>query len=62
MERIRAESIVVRTRSVIVLTRLVDRDPGNGTLAPLSLLRPAPARRGPGADRGECGNRRPATS
>jgi DNA-binding Lrp family transcriptional regulator len=49
MERIRAESIVVRTRSVIVLTRLVDRDPGNGTLAPLSLLRSAPARRVPGA-------------
>jgi DNA-binding Lrp family transcriptional regulator len=36
MERIRAEPVVVRTRSVIVLTRLVDRDPGNGALAPLS--------------------------
>jgi hypothetical protein len=36
MERIRAESFVVRTRSVIVLSRLVDRDPGNGALAPLS--------------------------
>src|SRR3984885_10275154 len=53
MERIRAESIVVRTRSVIVLTRLVDRDPGNGTLAPLSLLRSAPARR-----RSRCRSRR----
>src|ERR1700747_2439194 len=30
MERIRAERIVVRTRSVIVLSRLVDRDPGIG--------------------------------
>jgi len=35
MERIRAESFVVRTRSVIVLSRLVDRDPGTDTLAPL---------------------------
>ena len=30
MERIRAEPFVVRTRSVIVLSRLVDRDPGAG--------------------------------
>ena len=30
MERIRAEPFVVRTRSVIVLSRLVDRDPGTG--------------------------------
>ena len=34
MERIRAESFVVRTRSVIVLSRLVNRDPG--TDAPTS--------------------------
>jgi hypothetical protein len=34
MERIRAEPFVVRTRSVIVLSRLVDRDPGTDTLAP----------------------------
>ena len=32
MERIRAEPFVVRTRSVIVLSRLVDRDPGAGGL------------------------------
>ena len=30
MERIRAEPFVVRTRSVIVLSRLVHRDPGTG--------------------------------
>jgi len=35
MERIRAESFVVRTRSVIVLSRLVDRDPGTDALASL---------------------------
>src|ERR1700723_657416 len=35
MERIRAESFVVRTKSVIVLSRLVDRDPGTETVAPL---------------------------
>jgi DNA-binding Lrp family transcriptional regulator len=34
MERIRAESFVVRTRSVIVLSRLLNRDPG--TDAPTS--------------------------
>ncbi len=35
MERIRAEPFVVRTRSVIVLSRLVDRDPTTEALAPL---------------------------
>jgi DNA-binding Lrp family transcriptional regulator len=35
MERIRGEPFVVRTRSVIVLSRLVDRDPGAGGRAPL---------------------------
>jgi DNA-binding Lrp family transcriptional regulator len=35
MERIRAEPFVVRTRSVIVLSRLVDRDPMTDVLAPL---------------------------
>jgi DNA-binding Lrp family transcriptional regulator len=35
MERIRAEPFVVRTRSVIVLSRLVDRDPTTEVLAPL---------------------------
>ena len=34
MERIRAEPFVVRTRSVIVLSRLVDRDPGTGGPVP----------------------------
>jgi DNA-binding Lrp family transcriptional regulator len=34
MERIRAEAFVVRTRSVIVLSRLVDRDPMTDALAP----------------------------
>ena len=34
MERIRAEPFVVRTRSVIVLSRLVHRDPGTDTLTP----------------------------
>jgi DNA-binding Lrp family transcriptional regulator len=34
MERIRAEPFVVRTRSVIVLSRLVDRDPGTDALVP----------------------------
>ena len=35
MERIRAEPFVVRTRSVIVLSRLVDRDPETDALVPL---------------------------
>jgi DNA-binding Lrp family transcriptional regulator len=35
VERIRGESFVVRTRSVIVLSRLVDRDPGTDALVPL---------------------------
>ncbi len=35
MERIRAEPFVVRTRSVIVLSRLLDRDPGTDAPAPL---------------------------
>ncbi len=35
VERIRGESFVVRTRSVIVLSRLVDRDPGTDAVAPL---------------------------
>ena len=35
MERIRGEPFVVRTRSVIVLSRLVDRDPGAAGRAPL---------------------------
>jgi DNA-binding Lrp family transcriptional regulator len=34
MERIRGEPFVVRTRSVIVLSRLVDRDPGTAGPAP----------------------------
>ena len=34
MERIRAEPFVVRTRSVIVLSRLVDRDPGTDVPVP----------------------------
>lgn len=34
MERIRAEPFVIRTRSVIVLSRLVDRDPGTDALVP----------------------------
>jgi DNA-binding Lrp family transcriptional regulator len=50
MERIHAEPFVVRTRSVIVLSRLVDRDPASGSprrpASPPGGL-PAPAPRGP---------------
>src|ERR1035437_8364072 len=34
MERLRAEPFVIRTRSVIVLSRLVDRYPGTDALVP----------------------------
>ncbi len=48
MERIRAEPFVVRTRSVIVLSRLVDRDPAPGSPPrPWHGRLPAPAPPGP---------------